>query len=203
MTERGCHVRAHADGNSDRRPGETGTARAARRRPPDAPPAAPCVPRAAPWSATTAPARRLVTACAKRVRESRHVLVRVVRHRPRVRGHEADAKRHGPDCRRERRRLGTSPVDEVTVTVRANGPYKVVGPITLLDADGRAFELPPEGRRALPVRSLRTKPFCDASHKRVGFVADDAVPRQASSSAAPSRAGGPRAPAERASRAAS
>ena len=34
------------------------------------------------------------------------------------------------------------PVDEVTVTVRANGPYKIVGPITLLDADGRAFELP-------------------------------------------------------------
>ena len=72
------------------------------------------------------------------------------------------------------------PVDEVTVTVRTNGPYKVVGPITLLDADGRAFEVPPGKAVALcRCGHSETKPFCDASHKRVAFVADDTAPRQA------------------------
>jgi CDGSH-type Zn-finger protein len=40
-----------------------------------------------------------------------------------------------------------------------------------------------------------TKPFCDTSHKRIGFVAEDAAPRHASSAgggapgARPERAG--------------
>jgi CDGSH-type Zn-finger protein len=71
-------------------------------------------------------------------------------------------------------------VDEVTVTVRANGPYKILGPITLLDPDGRAFEVPAGTAVALcRCGQSQTKPFCDASHKRVGFVADDTAPRQA------------------------
>ena len=73
------------------------------------------------------------------------------------------------------------PVDEVTVTVRTNGPYKVVGPLTLLDADGHAFEVPPGKAVALcRCGQSETKPFCDASHKRVGFVADDNAARQTS-----------------------
>jgi CDGSH iron-sulfur domain-containing protein 3 len=62
--------------------------------------------------------------------------------------------------------------------VRPNGPYKVVGPITVVDADGRAFELP-EGSAVVLCRCGRssTKPFCDATHKRIGFVADDPAPR--------------------------
>ncbi len=69
-------------------------------------------------------------------------------------------------------------VTEVTVTVRANGPYKLVGPVTIVDPDGRAFELP-EGRAIALCRCghSRNKPFCDSSHKRVGFVADDSAPR--------------------------
>ena len=31
---------------------------------------------------------------------------------------------------------------EVTITVRPNGPYKVNGPITVVDVEGREFELP-------------------------------------------------------------
>ena len=58
--------------------------------------------------------------------------------------------------------------------MRANGPYKVVGPVTIVDAEGREFELP-EGTAVALCRCghSQTKPFCDASHKRVGFVADD------------------------------
>lgn len=69
-------------------------------------------------------------------------------------------------------------MSDVTITVRANGPYKVVGPITIVDAEGRRFELP-EGSAVALCRCghSRNKPFCDASHKRVGFVADDSAPR--------------------------
>ena len=69
-------------------------------------------------------------------------------------------------------------MDDVTITVRANGPYKVVGPVTIVDPDGRAFALP-EGTAIALCRCghSRTKPFCDSSHKRVGFVADDSAPR--------------------------
>jgi len=67
---------------------------------------------------------------------------------------------------------------EVTITVRPNGPYKIVGPITVVDADGREFELP-EGRAVVLCRCghSSTKPFCDATHKRIAFVADDVSPR--------------------------
>jgi hypothetical protein len=50
-------------------------------------------------------------------------------------------------------------VDDGTITVRANRPYKVVGRARVVDSDGRELEV--------------TKPFCDATHRRIGFVADD------------------------------
>jgi CDGSH-type Zn-finger protein len=67
---------------------------------------------------------------------------------------------------------------DVTVTVRPNGPYKITGPITVVDAEGREFVLP-EGSAVVLCRCghSSTKPFCDATHKRIGFVADDAAPR--------------------------
>jgi CDGSH iron-sulfur domain-containing protein 3 len=69
-------------------------------------------------------------------------------------------------------------VSDVTITVRANGPYKVEGPVRVIDADGREFVLP-EGRPVALCRCGRseTKPFCDKSHRRTGFVADDFCPR--------------------------
>jgi len=58
----------------------------------------------------------------------------------------------------------------VEITVRDNGPYKVTGPVRLVDADGNAFTLP-EGRALALCRCGRsaTKPFCDASHRAAGF----------------------------------
>ena len=72
-------------------------------------------------------------------------------------------------------------MSDVTITVRPNGPYKIVGAITIFDADGREFELP-EGNAVVLCRCGRssTKPFCDATHKRVGFVADDVAARRPS-----------------------
>ena len=67
---------------------------------------------------------------------------------------------------------------EVTIKARANGPYKVEGPVRVIDADGNEFVLP-EGRAIVLCRCghSRTKPFCDASHKRVGFVSNDVAAR--------------------------
>jgi len=69
-------------------------------------------------------------------------------------------------------------VSEVTVKARANGPYRVEGPVRIVDSDGNEFVLP-EGRAIALCRCghSRAKPFCDSSHKRVGFVADDCAPR--------------------------
>ena len=56
--------------------------------------------------------------------------------------------------------------DEVVIKVRDNGPYKVTGPVTVVDAEGNRFELP-EGPIALcRCGQSQTKPFCDASHRR-------------------------------------
>jgi CDGSH iron-sulfur domain-containing protein 3 len=59
---------------------------------------------------------------------------------------------------------------DVEIKVRDNGPYKVTGPVRLIDADGRVFEV--EGDRPIALcrcGQSRTKPFCDSSHKETGF----------------------------------
>jgi CDGSH-type Zn-finger protein len=69
-------------------------------------------------------------------------------------------------------------MSEVTIVVRENGPYKITGTITLVDAEGVPFELPPGSAVALcRCGHSNTKPFCDATHKQIGFAADDAAPR--------------------------
>ena len=70
-------------------------------------------------------------------------------------------------------------MSEVTITVRTNGPYKIVGPVTIVDAEGLEFELP-AGKGVVLCRCGRssTKPFCDTTHKQVGFAADDPAPRR-------------------------
>jgi CDGSH iron-sulfur domain-containing protein 3 len=67
---------------------------------------------------------------------------------------------------------------EVTITVRANGPYKITGPITILDAEGAPFEIP-AGSSVVLCRCghSENKPFCDVTHRKIGFEADDTAPR--------------------------
>lgn len=58
----------------------------------------------------------------------------------------------------------------VEIKVRDNGPYKVTGPVRVVDADGEAFELPAGEAVALcRCGQSRSKPFCDASHRGAGF----------------------------------
>lgn len=68
----------------------------------------------------------------------------------------------------------------VTITATENGPYKVEGPATVLDADGEAYEIK-EGKTAFLCRcgASEKKPFCDATHTRIGFEAAERAVREA------------------------
>lgn len=60
----------------------------------------------------------------------------------------------------------------IAIKVRKNGPYLVQGSIELKDADGNA--IPCEETFVLcRCGHSKTKPFCDGSHRHVGF--DDEV----------------------------
>jgi CDGSH-type Zn-finger protein len=63
--------------------------------------------------------------------------------------------------------------DRVEIKVRHNGPYKVTGPVTLIDADGTEYDLADRGESVVLCRcgGSTTKPFCDGTHSRIGFQA--------------------------------
>jgi CDGSH-type Zn-finger protein len=65
--------------------------------------------------------------------------------------------------------------ESVEIKVRENGPYRVRGPITLIDADGTEFTLEPHTKNGTIALcrcgGSTTKPFCDGTHSRIGFQA--------------------------------
>ncbi|MCL6480378.1 MAG: CDGSH iron-sulfur domain-containing protein [Firmicutes bacterium] len=70
----------------------------------------------------------------------------------------------------------------VNITVKKNGSYRVEATdgteIKVVDADGKAFDL--RGKTAFSLCRCghsANKPFCDGSHSRIGFQADDVAPR--------------------------
>ena len=64
-------------------------------------------------------------------------------------------------------------MDKVEIKARENGPYKVTGPITLIDADGNEYDLGERGEVIALCRcgGSTTKPFCDGTHSKTGFEA--------------------------------
>lgn len=60
----------------------------------------------------------------------------------------------------------------VEIKVRDNGPYKVTGPVRIVDADGSVFTIDDPDRPIVLCRCghSQTKPFCDASHRTEGFT---------------------------------
>ena len=66
-------------------------------------------------------------------------------------------------------------MNEVEIKVRHNGPYKVTGPIRLIDADGHEYDLGGQGETIVLCRcgGSSTKPFCDGTHRRIGFDAGE------------------------------
>ena len=62
---------------------------------------------------------------------------------------------------------------ETKITVKNNGSLRVEGEFTICDADGNAFDL--AGRTAISLCRCghsENKPFCDGSHKKVGFQSE-------------------------------
>ena len=60
--------------------------------------------------------------------------------------------------------------EPVKITVRPNGPLRVEGPIVLCDAEGKPWDLTDKPAVSLcRCGASENKPFCDGSHKRVGF----------------------------------
>ena len=60
--------------------------------------------------------------------------------------------------------------DEVVIKVRDNGPYKVTGPVRLIDAEGNAFVYDDDRPMVLcRCGQSQRKHFCDASHKENDF----------------------------------
>jgi CDGSH iron-sulfur domain-containing protein 3 len=70
---------------------------------------------------------------------------------------------------------------EVEIKVRDSGPYKVTGPIRLIDADGNEYDVP-KGESIVLCRcgGSTTKPFCDKTHSKIGFEAAERAVRERS-----------------------
>lgn len=74
-------------------------------------------------------------------------------------------------------------MDTITITPKPNGPLIVEGPCRIVAPDGR--ELPvPLGKDGNPTQVIKlcrcggsaTKPFCDGTHKRIGFTDSPQAP---------------------------
>ncbi len=70
---------------------------------------------------------------------------------------------------------------DTTIEIRKNGPYRVFGDVNLVDHEGNPVPIPEARRKTSPegktwVSLCRcgasvTKPFCDGTHSRIGFLA--------------------------------
>lgn len=75
------------------------------------------------------------------------------------------------------------PQEVVEIHVRPNGSLKVYGRVRLFDVDGNEYPIDPDALKAdrngprlklCRCGASKTKPFCDESHREIGF---DSRPR--------------------------
>jgi CDGSH-type Zn-finger protein len=60
--------------------------------------------------------------------------------------------------------------DEVVIRVLNNGPYRVEGPVKIVDAEGNEIDTTGKARISLcRCGGSTTKPFCDGTHSKIGF----------------------------------
>jgi CDGSH-type Zn-finger protein len=64
----------------------------------------------------------------------------------------------------------------VVIKVTENGPLRVKGPITLVDADGNPFEVTRKTFFLCRCGASANKPFCDGSHSRIAFRGAERAP---------------------------
>ena len=70
--------------------------------------------------------------------------------------------------------------DEVVIRCRLNGPLVVTGPVQVVDHERQPFDIPARENVALCRcgASVR-RPFCDGSHRKIDFQADELAADQA------------------------
>ncbi len=84
-------------------------------------------------------------------------------------------------------------MDEITITPIKNGPYKVVGKVRLVDHQGIPYVVK-ETFILCRCGQSSTKPFCDSTHRKVGFVAEQTASAAPPSALPPPPAAGTAAP---------
>jgi len=63
-----------------------------------------------------------------------------------------------------------------TITVRPNGSYKVDGDdVKLLDWNGQEYQVPKHPFALCRCGASTKKPFCDGTHRSIGFQAAEAA----------------------------
>jgi CDGSH-type Zn-finger protein len=83
------------------------------------------------------------------------------------------AKDHGSSVKNDKGYEAAAPTK---ITPYRNGPYLIRGPFVMVDQNGNEIEVK---RRVVALcRCGRSKirPFCDGTHKAIGFRADSGVP---------------------------
>lgn len=69
-------------------------------------------------------------------------------------------------------------MSDVTISVKKNGPFRVEGPVRLLDVDGKEYDLTGKpGISLCRCGHSANKPFCDGSHNRMGFQSAETSPK--------------------------
>ena len=64
---------------------------------------------------------------------------------------------------------------EVTIRALKNGPLEVAGAVQVLDIEKQAYPAEPSPIYLCRCGQSANKPFCDGSHKAVGFKAEEKV----------------------------
>jgi CDGSH-type Zn-finger protein len=71
--------------------------------------------------------------------------------------------------------------ESVDITITPSGPYLVRGPIALHDLEGNQIDL--QGKSVVALcrcGASTTKPFCDGTHSKIGFLAANEAVRESS-----------------------
>jgi CDGSH-type Zn-finger protein len=69
---------------------------------------------------------------------------------------------------------------ETKITPYRNGPYLIRGPVVLVDQDGNEIELKRPVVALCRCGRSRIRPFCDGTHKAIGFRAESGLPEEPS-----------------------
>jgi len=62
--------------------------------------------------------------------------------------------------------------EQAKITPYRNGPYLIRGPFTLVDQDGEEIEVRRRTVALCRCGRSQTRPFCDGTHKAIGFEAE-------------------------------